>query len=125
MKNVLKEEIDVNTLMDIVKKNKQLKGRLVALNGYINEEKQNTLVYTFEFNDSRKSYFIKNVEEVPTITKVYKGASWFEEEIEEMMPIKFNGLHRKGRLFLPEEFSVGEGQILIMPLNELKKYKEK
>ena len=35
------------------------------------------------------------------------------------------GLNRSGRLFLPEEFKDGEGQILVMPLKELKKLKEK
>ena len=40
-----------------------------------------------------------------------------------MMPLKFEGLIFSGRLFLPEEFKEGEGQILIMPLNELKKLK--
>ena len=41
-----------------------------------------------------------------------------------MMPLKFEGLIFTGRLFLPEEFKEGEGQILIMPLNELKKLKD-
>ena len=42
-----------------------------------------------------------------------------------MMHMSFNGLNRSGRLFLPEEFTDGEGQILVMPLDELKKYKDK
>ena len=42
-----------------------------------------------------------------------------------MMNMKFDGLNRSGRLFLPEEFKDGEGQILVMPLSELKKYKDK
>ena len=40
-------------------------------------------------------------------------------QIEEVMPVKFNGLNRGGRLFLPEEFE-GKGEILILPLEELK-----
>lgn len=125
MKNVIKEEINVKRLKDVIKESKESGGRLVALNGYVDEEKNNVLVYTLEFEASRKSYFLRGEKEVPTITTIYRGAEWFEEEIEEMMPIKFEGLERKGRLFLPEEFSVGEGQILIMPLDELKKYKDK
>ena len=62
---------------------------------------------------------------ISTVTNIYKGAQWFEEEIQEMMPLKFEGLIFSGRLFLPEEFKEGEGQILIMPLNELKKLKDK
>lgn len=125
MENIIKDEILASNLIEIIKSCKEQSGRLVALNGYINEEKNNVLVYTFEFSDCRKMYFVKNISEVTSITDIYKGAEWFEEEIEEMMPVKFIGLERKGRLFLPEEFSAGEGQILIMPLNELKKYKEK
>ena len=30
----------------------------------------------------------------------------------------------KGRLFLPDEFKNGEGKILVLPLNELKKLKD-
>ncbi|MEG0296353.1 MAG: NADH-quinone oxidoreductase subunit C [Clostridium sp.] len=125
MKNVIKEEINIKRLQEIIKESKESGGRLVALNGYVDEEKNNVLVYTLEFEASRKTYFVRGENNVPTITRIYRGAEWFEEEIEEMMPIKFEGLERKGRLFLPEEFSVGEGQILIMPLDELKKYKDK
>lgn len=39
------------------------------------------------------------------------------------MPVKFEGLVFSGRLFLPDEFKEGQGQILIMPLNKLKKLK--
>ncbi|MFY9277131.1 MAG: NADH-quinone oxidoreductase subunit C, partial [Clostridium sp.] len=57
-------------------------------------------------------------------TSIYIGAAWFEEEIEEVMPVKFIGLKRSGRLFLPDEFKNGEGKILVLPLNELKKLKD-
>ena len=41
------------------------------------------------------------------------------------MPVKFVGLNAGNRLFLPEEFKEGNGQILVLPLDELKKLKDK
>ena len=41
-----------------------------------------------------------------------------------MMPVKFIMLKRSGRLFLPDEFKNGEGKILVLTLNELKKLKD-
>ena len=40
------------------------------------------------------------------------------------MPVKFEGLVFSGRLFLPDELKSGEGKILVLPLNELKKLKD-
>ena len=62
---------------------------------------------------------IEGEDEIPTATEVYKGAAWFEEEIQEVMPLKFLGLKASNRLFLPEEFKNGEGKILVLPLDEL------
>ena len=94
-------------------------------NGYVNKEKTNIVVYTLEYDDVRGQYRIIGEDRIPTLTNIYKGAQWFEEEIQEMMPVKFDGLEFSGRLFLPEEFKNGEGQILIMTLEELKKLKDK
>ena len=96
---------------------------LVAINCYVNKEKSNIIVYTLEYDEFRKHYHIEGENILPTITNIYKGAQWFEEEIQEVMPVKFEGLVFSGRLFLPDEFKEGQGQILIMPLNELKKLK--
>lgn len=98
-------------------------GRLVAINGYVDTEGNNVVVYTVEYDNTRERITVYGEEEIPTITSIYKGAQWFEEEIQEMMPIKFEGLQASGRLFLPEEFEIGDGQILIMPLEELRKLK--
>lgn len=115
-------EIGVNELLDISKKIFDMSGRLVAINGYLGEENQPRVAYTFEYEDLRETYLISNEKEIPTLTSIYKGAAqWFEEEIEEVMEVKFKGLLSSGRLFLPEEFKDGEGQILVMPLSELKK----
>lgn len=125
MGNIIVEEIQKNDIVSKVQEVRDKGGRLVAINGYVDAEKNNIVVYTLEYDDVRRHYHVKGENLLPTVTNVYKGAQWFEEEIQEMMPVKFDGLEFSGRLFLPEEFKNGEGQILIMTLEELKKLKDK
>lgn len=125
MGNNIINEISKENILTIVKNIRDKGGRLVAINGYVNKEKTNIVVYTLEYDDVRGQYRIIGEDRIPTLTNIYKGAQWFEEEIQEMMPVKFDGLEFSGRLFLPEEFKNGEGQILIMTLEELKKLKDK
>ena len=104
-------------------KRSQGKGREISCYQWLCKEKSNIIVYTLEYDEFRKHYHIEGENILPTITNIYKGAQWFEEEIQEVMPVKFEGLVFSGRLFLPDEFKEGQGQILIMPLNKLKKLK--
>lgn len=123
MKKIITEKISKDEIVKKVREVREKEGRLVAINGYVNKEKSNIIVYTLEYDEFRKHYHIEGENILPTITNIYKGAQWFEEEIREVMPVKFEGLVFSGRLFLPDEFKEGQGQILIMPLNELKKLK--
>ena len=124
MGSITVEEIQKKDIVSKVQDVRDKGGRLEAINGYVDAEKNNVVVYTLEYDEVRRHYHVKGENILPTVTNVYKGAQWFEEEIQEMMPLKFEGLIFTGRLFLPEEFKEGEGQILIMPLNELKKLKD-
>ena len=123
MKKIITEKISKDEIVKKVREVREKEGRLVAINGYVNKEKSNIIVYTLEYDEFRKHYHIEGENILPTITNIYIGAQWFEEEIQEVMPVKFEGLVSSGRLFLPDEFKEGQGQILIMPLNELKKLK--
>lgn len=96
------------------------KNRLIIINGYVDKEKKPVVSYSFLKRNELITYYIRGESEIPSVTPIYKDlATWCEEEIEEVMPVKFNGLNRGGRLFLPEEFE-GKGEILILPLEELK-----
>ena len=123
MKKIITEKISKDEIVKKIREVREKEGRLVAINGYVNKEKSNIIVYTLEYDEFRKHYHIEGENILPTITNIYKGAQWFEEEIQEVMPVNFEGLVFSGRLFLPDEFKEGQGQILIMPLNELKKLK--
>lgn len=119
-------EVTKEEIINVAKNMFSEKRRLLIINGYINEEGQNVIAYNFDLGGPVRTYLLKGESRVASITSVYGGsARWCEEEIEEMMNVKFEGLDRSGRLFLPDEFKDGEGQILVMPLEELKKYKDK
>ena len=124
MGKIIKRSIEKDKLINELETNVKNGGRLVCINGYINEEGQMMVIYTIEHDEVREILKLEDQREIPTATSIYIGAAWFEEEIEEMMPVKFIGLKRSGRLFLPDEFKNGEGKILVLPLNELKKLKD-
>ena len=124
MGKIIKRSIEKAKLINELEVNIKNGGRLVCINGYINEQGQMIVVYTIEHDEIREILKLEDQSEIPTATSIYIGAAWFEEEIEEVMPVKFTGLKRKGRLFLPDEFKNGEGKILILPLDELKKLKD-
>ena len=124
MGKIIKRAIEKDKLLNELETNIKSGGRLVCINGYINEEGQMMVFYTIEHDVVREILKLEDQREIPTATSIYIGAAWFEEEIEEMMPVKFIGLKRSGRLFLPDEFKNGEGKILVLPLNELKKLKD-
>ena len=99
--------------------------RLLIINSYLDKEGSNVIVYNFDIGGEVKSYLCKGHNVLPSISHIYGGsAEWCEEEICEMLPIEFEGLSQRGRLFLPEDFD-GRGQILVLPLSELKKHKVK
>jgi NADH:ubiquinone oxidoreductase 27 kD subunit len=115
------EIVKKDQLVPTVKKMLEEKRRLVIMNGYIDKEGNNVIAYNFDIDGDVKTYLCRGYDVLPSITPMYGGsAQWCEEEICEMMPIQFEGLEKSGRLFLPEEFD-GSGQILVMPLSELKK----
>lgn len=124
MGKIIKRVIEKDKLLNELETNIKSGGRLICINGYINEEEQMVVIYTIEHDGVREILKLENQREIPTCTSIYIGAAWFEEEIEEMMPVKFIGLKRSGRLFLPDELKSGEGKILVLPLNELKKLKD-
>ena len=110
MGKIIKRVIEKDKLLNELETNIKSGGRLVCINGYINEEEQMVVIYTIEHDEVREILKLENQREIPTSTSIYIGAAWFEEEIEEMMPVKFIGLKRSGRLFLPDEFKNGEGK---------------
>lgn len=115
-KEINKEEL-FDKCNEMLKENR----RLIIINGYIDKEKNPIVVYSFLKDKELLSYFIKGENEIPSLTPIYRDlAAWCEEEIQEVMPVKFIGLQCGIRMFVPEEFQ-GNGEILVLPLEELRK----
>ena len=107
MGKIIKRSIEKDKLINELETNVKNGGRLVCINGYVNEDGQMIVVYTIEHDEIREILKLEDQSEIPTATSIYIGAAWFEEEIEEVMPVKFIGLKRSGRLFLPDVFKSG------------------
>ena len=85
MGSITVEEIQKKDIVSKVQDVRDKGGRLVAINGYVDAEKNNIVVYTLEYDDVRRHYHVKGENLLPTVTNVYKGAQWFEEEIQEIV----------------------------------------
>lgn len=120
---MIKNEINLITceeLLPLAEKMFNEKRKLVIINGYIDKTGKKSIVYNFDIDGIVETYIVRGENKVPSLTTIYKGsAQWCEEEICEMMGVEFDGLVKSDRLFLPDDFD-GSGQILVMPLNELR-----
>ena len=76
MKKIITEKISKDEIVKKVREVREKEGRLVAINGYVNKEKSNIIVYTLEYDEFRKHYHIEGENILPTITNIYKGAQW-------------------------------------------------
>ena len=74
MGNIIVEEIQKNDIVSKVQEVRDKGGRLVAINGYVDAEKNNIVVYTLEYDDVRRHYHVKGENLLPTVTNAYKGA---------------------------------------------------
>lgn len=70
-----------------------------------------------------ESYHVIGETVLPSIGELYDtAATWPERELNELFAIEFEGLDVSQRLFLPEDMleTQGKGQIMVMPLSELR-----
>ena len=72
MGRIIIEEIQKTEIISKVQEARNNGGRLVAINGYVDKDKNNVVVYTLEYDDVRKHYHVKGENELPTITTIYK-----------------------------------------------------
>ena len=118
------KEIKKDKIIEIARDKKQKKCPLIVIVGFVDKEGKPTVSYSFDVHGAVETYTYKDGGVIPSITSVYGvAAEWFEEEISEFMGVEFEGLQKKGRLFLPEEFD-GSGQIFVSSMSELKKNKQ-
>ncbi|MCX7951279.1 MAG: NADH-quinone oxidoreductase subunit C [Clostridiales bacterium] len=115
-------EIKKEEIVPIAKKMRENGHRLVMIHGYVDKEGKHVVNYQYEVGNCIESYTVKGEDTLPSISEIYDvSASWPEEELYELMGVKFEGLKMKGRLFLPDTMLEGQGHILVTPLDELRK----
>ncbi len=80
--------------------------------------------WDYAVNPGIESYHVIGETTVPSLGEIFStSAEWPERELNELFGIEFEGLDTSKRLFLPEEMldPEGKGQIMVMPLAELRK----
>ena len=95
---------------------------LVMIHGYMDKEGIPVVAYEYDDGHNILSYEVSGESVLPTISDIYDvAAGWAEREINELMDVSFEGLDCSQRLFLPDNLLDGKGQILVTPIEELRK----
>lgn len=96
---------------------------LVMIHGFIDKDGQMDVSYDYAVDPAIESYHVVGETTLPSIGDIYDtAATWPERELNELFAIEFEGLDVSKRLFLPEDMleTQGKGQIMVMPLAELR-----
>ena len=98
--------------------------QLIMIHGYIDNDGTPVISYEYSMGPMVDSYEVRGEHVLPSIEPVYDlAAQWAEREITELIGVTFEGLDTSKRLFMPDNLLEGNGQILVMPLSELRKAK--
>ena len=122
MQNYTRISITAEEIVPTAEKMREEKRLLVMIHAYL--EKDGTPVITYDYDDGPNilSYEVRGEKTVPTISHIYDAAAeWPEREINELMDITFEGLDVSKRLFLPDNLLEGKGQLLVTPIDELRR----
>jgi len=94
---------------------------LVMIHGHLEEDGTPVVSYDYDDGANLLSYEVRGESVLPSVSGIYdQAAAWPEREINELMPITFEGVNCDKRLFLPDNLLDGKGQIIVTPLNELR-----
>jgi len=116
-----KIEISKEQVLSVAQQMRDENRLLVMIHGHL--EKDGTPVVTYDYDDGANllSYEVRGESVLPSVSGIYdQAAAWPEREINELMPITFEGVNCDKRLFLPDNLLDGKGQIIVTPLNELR-----
>ena len=96
--------------------------QLIMIHGYLDNDGTPVISYEYSMGPMVDSYEVRGEHVLPSIEPVYDlAAQWAEREITELIGVTFEGLDTSKRLFMPDNLLEGNGQILVMPLSELRK----
>ena len=97
---------------------------LLMIHAFINNEDKMDVSWDYAVDPAVESYHVIGETKLPSIGEIYDtAATWPERELNEIFGIEFDGLDVSQRLFLPEDMleTQGKGQIMVIPLAELRK----
>ena len=119
--------ISKDQIVPIAEKMRKEGRLLVMIHGFINEEGLMDVSWDYAVDPVIESYHVVGETSFPSIESIYDvAAAWPERELNEIFAIEFEGLDTSKRLFLPEDMleTQGKGQIMVMPLSELREKNE-
>jgi len=127
MQEYKKIVISKDQIVPIAEKMRKEGRLLVMIHGFINEEGLMDVSWDYAVDPVVESYHVIGETSFPSIEGIYDvAAAWPERELNEIFAIEFEGLDTSKRLFLPEDMleTQGKGQIMVMPLSELREKNE-
>ena len=127
MQEYKKIVITKDQIVPIAEKMRKEGRLLVMIHGFINEEGLMDVSWDYAVDPVIESYHVIGETSFPSIESIYDvAAAWPERELNEIFAIEFEGLDTSKRLFLPEDMleTQGKGQIMVMPLSELREKNE-
>ena len=123
MQEYKRTEISKDQVVPIAEKMRKAGVGLVMIHGFLNEEGKMDVSWDYAVEPVIESYHVVGEMTLPSIGDIYcEAATWPERELNELFGVEFEGLDTSKRLFLPEEMleTQGKGQIMVMPLEELR-----
>ena len=127
MQEYRKIVISKDQIVPIAEKMRKEGRLLVMIHGFINEEGLMDVSWDYAVDPVVESYHVIGETTLPSIESIYDvAAAWPERELNELFALEFEGLDTSLRLFLPEDMleTQGKGQIMVMPLSELREKNE-
>lgn len=123
MQEYKRTDIGKDQIVPVAERMRKAGNYLVMIHAFLDKNGQIDISYDYAVDPAIESYHVVGEMKVPSIGDIYDtAATWPEREINEIFGVEFEGLDVSKRLFLPEDMleTQGKGQIMVMPLSELR-----
>ena len=123
MQEYKRTDIGKDQIVPVAERMRKAGNYLVMVHAFLVKDGQIDISYDYAVDPAIESYHVVGEMKVPSIGDIYDtAATWPEREINEIFGVEFEGLDVSKRLFLPEDMleTQGKGQIMVMPLSELR-----
>lgn len=123
MQEYKRTDIGKDQIIPVAERMRKAGNYLVMVHAFLDKDGQIDISYDYAVDPAVESYHVVGEMKVPSIGDIYDtAATWPEREINEIFGVEFEGLDVSKRLFLPEDMleTQGKGQIMVMPLSELR-----